>query len=79
MNEKPPQVQKGFSAGINPEYAAQYPDWYKSKEADGRQAFTAGWEAFFNRYSALLISHGITDIRPGFEEAWQAYQQTKER
>jgi hypothetical protein len=40
---------EGFSSGINPEYASQYPDWYKTKNADvaERQAFTAGWEAFF--------------------------------
>jgi hypothetical protein len=70
MNESP----KGFLAGINPEYAAQYPDWYKTREMDERRAFTAGWEAFFARYSGLLISHSIRDIRPGFEEAWQAYR-----
>jgi hypothetical protein len=69
MNETP----KGFIAGINPEYAAQYPDWYKTKEADERKAFAAGWDALCRRYSGLFVTHGITDIRPGFEEAWQVY------
>ena len=62
--------------GINPEYAAQYPNWNQPKIADSveRHAFAAGWEAGLLRYSGWLLTHGITDIRPGFEEAWHRYR-----
>jgi hypothetical protein len=42
-----------------------------------RQLSRPGGMRFFACYSGLLISHGVTDIRPGFEEAWQRYRQTR--
>jgi hypothetical protein len=66
--------------GINPEYARQNPNW-KEVGSDAktivRDAFAAGWNAGLLRYSGWLLTHGITDIRSGFEEAWQRYKHEK--
>ena len=41
----------------------------KDLEALERRAFAADWDAGLFRHSGWLLTHGITDIRPGFEEA----------
>jgi hypothetical protein len=46
-------------------------------EADMREAFTAGWNAFPATHSGLLIAHGIKDFRIGFEQAWTKYRQSR--
>ena len=46
-------------------------------QADMREAFAAGWNAFLSNHSGLLISHGIKDFRIGFEEAWSKYWQSR--
>jgi hypothetical protein len=48
-----------------------------SIQADQREAFTAGWNAFLATHSGLLIAHGIKDFRIGFEEAWNKYWQSR--
>jgi hypothetical protein len=42
-----------------------------------RTAFAAGWDAFLEKYGGLLVAHGITDFRPGFDQAWQQYWQKR--
>ena len=48
-------------------------------EALQRDAFVAGWDAGLCHYSGCLVTHGVTDIRPGLEEAWQRYRQAKSK
>jgi hypothetical protein len=46
-------------------------------QAEMREAFTAGWNAFLATHSGLLIAHGIKDFRIGFEEAWTKYWKSR--
>jgi hypothetical protein len=46
-------------------------------EAEMREAFTAGWNAFPATHSGLLIAHGIKDFRIGFEQSWAKYWQSR--
>jgi hypothetical protein len=49
------------------------PDRGNDFQAELREAFTAGWNAFLATHSGLLIAHGIKDFRLGFERAWTKY------
>ncbi|HET9373889.1 MAG TPA: hypothetical protein VFO40_02890 [Chthoniobacterales bacterium] len=48
-----------------------------SIQADEREAFTAGWNAFVARHSSFLISHSIADTRTGLEQAWEKYWKSR--
>jgi hypothetical protein len=48
-----------------------------SIQPEMREAFTAGWNAFLNTHSGLLIAYGIKDFRIGFEAAWAKYWQSR--
>jgi len=48
-----------------------------SIQAEIREAFAAGWNAFLATHSGLLMAHGIKDFRIGFEQAWAKYWQSR--
>jgi hypothetical protein len=50
-----------------------------SIQAEMREAFAAGWNAFLVTHSGLLMAHGIKDFRIGFEEAWAKYWQSRKK
>ena len=58
--------------GINPQYAAQHPNWNQPKIADSveRQAFKAGWEAAYRRYT---LAHNTVDAQASLEDDWVRY------
>ncbi len=81
MNEKPtPHRGSDFddflkAQGIyeevmaSPKVKKAIRDLGDSIQAEMREAFTAGWNAFLATHSGLLIAHGIRDFRIGFEQA----------
>jgi hypothetical protein len=45
----------------------------EAMQAKEAEAFRAGWDACAMRHSGLFLTHGISDLRPGFMEAWSKY------
>ena len=52
-------------------------DLANSIQAEMREVFAAGWNAFLATHSGLLMAHGIKDCRIGFDEAWTKYWQSR--
>jgi hypothetical protein len=52
-------------------------DLADSIQAEMREVFEAGWNAFVARHSSFLISHSIADTRTGLEQAWEKYWKSR--
>jgi hypothetical protein len=62
---------------VSPKVKKAIRDLADSLQAEMREVFAAGWDAFLATHSGLLIAHGIKDFRLGFEEAWAKYWKSR--